>query len=453
MDAQHFQPHADRTGWLTAYSAETLGLWQPAFGLWLSYARDPVVFFVDGEPRTRMVGDLLTADLQVALGFGPADLALDLPIHLAISGEEFPAWGAAPKGASVGDLRLIPKIRIANPDERPLGVALVVPVSLPTGDQESFGGLRTATIAPTLAVSGRAGRFHLGANVGYRIAGYEQVDDLVVGNSFLFRAAVSYSPHPVVDVGAEIFGDVHSQPRNNPVEWLVCATVHPVPGLGLTLGGGTALGRGFGAPEGRLLFGVGYAPRLVADTDGDGIRDARDGCPDLPEDIDGFQDRDGCPDPDNDADGILDADDGCPDAPEIFNNAEDGDGCPDRGRVMLQSTEIIILDKVYFDTNKAVIKEKSYPLLDDVAALLNRFPGIRKVEIQGHTDERGDDSYNLRLSEARALAVRAYLAGAGVDADRLDARGYGETQPLEAASNEQAWDRNRRVQFVIVEQE
>ena len=186
------------------------------------------------------------------------------------------------------------------------------------------------------------------------------------------------------------------------------------------------------------------------DNDQDGILDVDDLCPNDPEDKDGFEDQDGCPDPDNDKDRILDKDDKCPNEPETYNGFQDEDGCPDRGRVVVTDTSIEILDMIYFEYDKAIIKKESYPILDAVAATLQGNPSIALVEIQGHTDERGNDAYNLDLSDRRAKSVREYLIGKGVDEKRLTAQGYGETQPLIREHNEKAWAKNRRVAFLIL---
>jgi outer membrane protein OmpA-like peptidoglycan-associated protein len=186
------------------------------------------------------------------------------------------------------------------------------------------------------------------------------------------------------------------------------------------------------------------------DNDGDGILDVDDLCPNDPEDMDDWEDEDGCPDPDNDKDRILDQDDRCPNEPETYNGYEDDDGCPDRGRVVVTDTNIEILDKVYFEYNRATIKSESFPILDAVAGTLQGNPDIARLEIQGHTDERGNDNYNMRLSEARAKSVLEYLVDKGVEASRLQSHGYGETQPLDPRSNEQAWAKNRRVEFLII---
>ena len=189
------------------------------------------------------------------------------------------------------------------------------------------------------------------------------------------------------------------------------------------------------------------------DNDEDGIMDVDDDCPDEAEDKDGFEDEDGCPDPDNDGDQILDEDDDCPDEPETINGNEDEDGCPDKGKTKVKVTKdkIEILEKVYFDTNKASIKQRSFNVLEQVATVLRRNPQITKVRVEGHTDSRGSDSYNLELSERRAKSVRQFLVDRGIEADRLDAKGFGEEQPVASNSNSEGREQNRRVEFLIVE--
>ena len=186
------------------------------------------------------------------------------------------------------------------------------------------------------------------------------------------------------------------------------------------------------------------------DNDKDGILDQDDLCPNDPEDKDGFEDQDGCPDPDNDKDRILDKDDKCPNEPETYNGFEDEDGCPDKGRVILRKGKLEILDKIYFETAKAVIKPVSFPILDAVAATLKGNPQILLVEVQGHADERGSDDYNMRLTEDRAAAVKTYLIEHGVESDRLQSHGYGETKPVCKQHNDACWSKNRRVEFVIL---
>ena len=186
------------------------------------------------------------------------------------------------------------------------------------------------------------------------------------------------------------------------------------------------------------------------DNDKDGIPDKLDLCPNDPEDKDGFEDEDGCPDPDNDHDRILDVNDKCPNEPETYNGFEDEDGCPDKGMVIVQRGKLEILDKIYFETDKDVIMDRSLPLIDAIAATIKGHPEIALIEIQGHADERGDDEHNLDLTDRRAHSVMRALEDRGVELGRLRARGYGETRPVCTQHNEDCWSKNRRVEFIII---
>jgi len=191
-------------------------------------------------------------------------------------------------------------------------------------------------------------------------------------------------------------------------------------------------------------------PGEPLDSDGDKILDVDDLCPNDPEDYDGFEDEDGCPDLDNDRDKILDRDDKCPDKPESYNNTDDEDGCPDRGVIEFTERGFVPLQPINFELNKAVIKKDSYHILDGVVAALKGYSFIALLEVQGHTDEQGDDAYNLDLSERRAAAVMEYLVSHGIDPSRLTSAGYGETQPKIRERSQRAYAINRRVEFLII---
>src|SRR5262249_6853919 len=158
-------------------------------------------------------------------------------------------------------------------------------------------------------------------------------------------------------------------------------------------------------------------------------------CMDQPEIVNGFQDKDGCPDevPDRDHDGIPDNKDKCPDKPENYNGFEDEDGCPDKGPALVQvgETEIKILERVEFATGKDKIEgAKSFSVLDAVVGALKGHPDIFLVEVAGHTDNAGNAQDNRVLSQKRAEAVVAYLTSKGIDAVRLKAKGYGPDRPI-----------------------
>ena len=189
------------------------------------------------------------------------------------------------------------------------------------------------------------------------------------------------------------------------------------------------------------------------DNDKDGIPDKEDQCPDDAEDKDKFEDEDGCPDPDNDKDQIPDVKDKCPNDPETYNGFQDEDGCPDKGKVIIEGSDIVILEKVQFETNSAKILPQSNEILDAVAATMKGHPEFLVMEIAGHADERSTDEHNLNLTKLRAAAVMAAMQQRGVANKRLVSQGYGEYCPLDAASNPAAWEKNRRVEFKIVKTE
>jgi len=188
------------------------------------------------------------------------------------------------------------------------------------------------------------------------------------------------------------------------------------------------------------------------DNDGDGVLDGVDKCPTEAEDKDGFEDSDGCPDTDNDKDGIPDSKDKCPTEPEVFNGVEDEDGCPDKSKGPIQVQQgKVTTPPVFFATNKDVILGKSLKMLAMVNEVLKANPWIKKVRIEGHTDSRGNAEWNMNLSRRRAESVRKFLVDSGIEADRLEAEGFGKTRPVDDNGTAKGRAKNRRVDFVIVD--
>ncbi|AJE02261.1 outer membrane beta-barrel domain-containing protein [Geobacter pickeringii] len=171
------------------------------------------------------------------------------------------------------------------------------------------------------------------------------------------------------------------------------------------------------------------------DSDGDGVPDYLDKCPDTPKGV--AVDKDGCP-KDSDGDGVPDYLDKCPDTPRGLK--VDKDGCPEKVSIDL---------KIEFDTDKAVVKAKYNDEIKRVADFMTQYPETKAV-IEGHTDNKGSAAYNLKLSERRAAAVRAYLIEKfGIDASRVAAKGYGLTKPIADNATEAGRQKNRRVIAVI----
>jgi len=122
-------------------------------------------------------------------------------------------------------------------------------------------------------------------------------------------------------------------------------------------------------------------------------------------------------------------------------------------RVEVTQDQIVIREKIQFETGKAVIKPESFGLVDEIVAAVRDTPQIKKLSIEGHTDDVGNDKYNQKLSDQRAAAVRTYLVEKGIDAGRLVAKGWGEAKPIGDNKTDEGREQNRRVEFIIVEQE
>ena len=194
------------------------------------------------------------------------------------------------------------------------------------------------------------------------------------------------------------------------------------------------------------------------DSDGDGVVDFRDDCPDTPKgdkvnllgcsldtDRDGVSDsKDQCPTTpkgvkvdsmgcalDSDNDGVMNSDDNCPNTPQGAN---------------VNSLGCWVLENLQFDTGKSTIKSSSYAMLDKVAGVLNNVSNL-EVEIQGHTDNRGSQRFNASLSQKRADAVLNYLVNRGVSANRLSAKGYGFSRPIDSNDTPEGRAINRRVEL------
>jgi outer membrane protein OmpA-like peptidoglycan-associated protein len=187
----------------------------------------------------------------------------------------------------------------------------------------------------------------------------------------------------------------------------------------------------------------GIAPSGCPDRDRDSVGDREDQCPDVA----GVAPL-GCPG-DSDQDGMSDPDDKCPEQAETKNGFEDADGCPDEMPEAVKSFTGVIAG-IEFDLSKASIRAGSFGSLDEAAKILNEYPSLR-VEVAGHTDDTGARDYNVALSLERANAVKTYLVSQGIDAERILTRGAGPDEPLAKEKGPEARQKNRRIEFRIVE--
>lgn len=177
----------------------------------------------------------------------------------------------------------------------------------------------------------------------------------------------------------------------------------------------------------------------VPDSDGDGINDELDKCPNQA----GTAKYDGCPVPDKDGDGINDDEDRCPDIAGLSSN----NGCPEVPANVSKSLGVSA-QNISFGTSNAVLTTKSNASLDQVVRIMNENPGLR-IRVEGHTDNAGNADANMKLSEDRATAVKDYLVNKGISADRIMVEGFGGTQPIADNNTSGGRMKNRRIELRV----
>lgn len=323
-------------------------------GLHLGYANDPLVVYrtADGQRLGSLVSDRLGGSLIGGLGlFDWLQLSLELPVVFYQAGQrEIPDATSEPLAAlrtlGLGDLRVIPKLRVLRSDQQAIDLAVQLSVLLPTGGGAQYFGDRGVVLAPELILSRAFGGLRLAGNLALSLLrGDQQVLNLSTGNELTARLGVGFRFHehnpdwvPLeLDLSASsatALSRPYGAANQQALELKGQAAWHFASRVVLFAGAGGGLGRGWGTPDFRAFAGVrfGSAPPVAApkDRDRDGLLDADDRCPDAPETVNGFDDADGCPDdPDPDRDGVLGAADRCPQEAEDKDGFEDADGCPD----------------------------------------------------------------------------------------------------------------------------
>ncbi|AUX21755.1 cell envelope biogenesis protein OmpA [Sorangium cellulosum] len=417
---------------------------------------------------------------------------------------------ASPSAVALMDLRLDARAVLYRTDDRFFSLGVNTAVWVPTGNAVSFAGDKGASGSIGMSGEFDLKSMFVVVNTGLHFRPFSSLNDFNVSNEWTWGVG-GFVPlrDGKLRLGAQLFGSTGLgrgttfTGDNTPLEWMAegrLALDQKKKGW-LGLGAGTRLTGGY-APDFRAVAVVGYAfgikdvepmspgkrftaapPRNVdtdkdglpddidlcptdpedgkppntddgcpalPDRDGDGIPDSRDKCPDQPEDFDKIDDRDGCPEDDADQDEIADAKDACPKEPGQPSPEPAKNGCPQFIRRITGSSEIQILKQVQFATGSARILPNSYGILDEVVRLLKVNPEITLVAIEGHTDNRGSDALNERLSNDRAHSVRTYLIErGGIDPERLTAAGFGPRRPIADNNTADGRQKNRRVEFHI----
>ena len=449
FDLERFRPEGGAHDVLSVPSASVPGHLERQGMLWASYADEPLrlVSADGGSVNDPLVKAQTTFQVGGSLGLlDRYEIALmapvvvthgDNPSQLAGSGITVPQVDTA-----FGDLSIAAKAHLL--DAGPFGLALGVPLRLPTGKARSYSGHAGLTggveaIGEWHAPGDSRGLFRLGW-VG---RGDRQLVDLTVSSAVTWGLAgevplpLRIGGSPVVALGS-LAGEVELSSGSaveRPMELLLAARARFPAGLTVTLGAGPGIGEGYGTPRFRVVTSVGFSPprRPVEAAAAPAPAPAPAArAPELPP-----------PSPIVVAAAPLPA----PQPPPAPAPAPEP-----APQVVVTSEKVLILQQVHFANDRDVILEESYPLLEEVARVLGQNPQLRKLRVEGHTDSKGAAAHNRSLSERRARNVRAFLVGQGIAPGRLVSKGYGPDRPVAPNVSPEGRARNRRVEFVILEQ-
>ncbi len=528
--------------------AQISGAPDDGFMVWRPYLSEKTRFYANGilgYSHNPLRSDTVTANAiaesridnpvqgqLTAYLSGGTEIANRLSLNLMIPLTVLQITGDDPSGQGVGtggigdakvllnDIRLDARLRSWETNNHLFKVGGGAAVWLPTGNDDAFGSDGQATGYLYGAAEFNFGKFFLAGNLGPQFRPERSIGG--VNGSLFIASEIRYAGGlylPLregrVRLGGELWGTTgltesagHSTfftVRNTDFEWLAqIRYVLDKRSRWYAEGGfGTRLAAGYGAPDFRMLVGIGTyltltdlegksPPRRMhvtptvddydrdsdgdgypdsidkcptekedgkqpeptdgcpaaSDRDGDGIPDSADQCPDKAEDKDGIQDDDGCPEEDVDNDGVPDTQDNCPTQPGPRSSVAEKNGCPSLTRVD-EEGNVQLLQPIEFETGRAVIKPGSFPILDEVVTLM-KSRGSIKMGVYGHTDSRGVAAMNLKLSGERAAAVMSYLVGHGIAKNRLQSEGFGQTKPIADNATDVGRAKNRRVEFKIL---
>ncbi|HVZ75581.1 MAG TPA: hypothetical protein VHJ20_24580 [Polyangia bacterium] len=345
IDANLFQPAIGPGNFLTIEGADVPDHKRLSFGLALNYQLRPFTSFTTGSTMatSHIVDHQFASELDAAIGlFDRFQVGIGVPYTLYLDGDVVDDKGVPTTQRltenGIGDARLEVKAQLATlGEDDQYSIAASGGISIPTNKAVTgpeYLGDRNVTGRIKAIGAAQIGHMRAAANLGLLFRGTSDAFATQVGHQMLYGAAASYEVERRIEVMLELAGrsgivdfakfytDVNPFEVDVAVRWGVTNMWN------VLAGGGKGLGTGLGAPQLRFFAAAQFNPDF-RDRDHDGVYDVNDKCPDQPEDRDGFQDDDGCPDPDNDNDGIPDAQDKCPNDAEDLDQFQDEDGCPD----------------------------------------------------------------------------------------------------------------------------
>jgi MYXO-CTERM domain-containing protein len=440
---------------LSVYSGRTAPPLAFAVAAAVDYADAPLRL-VNGSQEVVLVRSQW--NLQVGASVGLLrwlEVGLVVPATLSQSGEPAPPGGPplaswTPSGG-LCDPRLVPRVRLL--DVAGVGLALVLPVSLPVGSVENYTGWSAVTFTPTAAVEWSGiSALRLAGNLGFAIRPSRSLGDLTVGDALgyglagIYDFALGRQPFAAMvtltgEVGTGGSGEV------DPLEVLAALRWNAPLGLSVTAGGGAGLSQGYGTPNYRVVASVGFAPwALRAEV----------------------APRKASPPEDESPAAAPPAAAAAPAAalaaasPAPVDRVPPPPAAPPADPVpqaKLVGKRIEVTGVVHFAINEASIDPRSHDLLSDVAAVMRANPQVKKLRIEGNASKdplsarrKGSAEHDRKLSAARAEAVEEHLVKQGVEASRLESIGRGWESPVASNDTEEGRAKNRRTDFVVVEQ-
>lgn len=451
-----FRPPPTGEDGLGVQYARTLGHLVPSAGLVLDYAHAPLVARTTFGERGEIAGNRILAHVTGALGVLDF-LEFHVRVPVAFTASDAPIVGgisfAAPDVVALGDGALGGSVSLFSEGRRGFSLGLGVEGLIPWGTSTSYasdtefsarGQLLATYSIPQLTVSFMAGGLYRPERT---ISVAHSGSELEYAASFLVPAT------PDFDVLLEVVGAVNlteGQSHPAPLEAMLGARYRVGSGLAIEAGVGAGFSQAPGVPDVRAILGVRWTqpPAPIGDTDGDGMRDDVDACPTLAEDVDGWDDGDGCPDPDDDMDGWMDEDDACPRAAEDRDGYADTDGCPDPDDdqdgltdeddrcprapgldfqhgcpqlVTVTPDRITLIWPIEFTEGSAVLPASAGGALGEIAATLAVDDNLSRwrIGVRAVPGRRGDDG--MALAMARAQSIMAALMGREVAPNRLEA--------------------------------
>lgn len=396
-----FLPALDPGPYLTVYGSQTIQPWRYQFGAYFDFAKNPLEVGLGGVRRAGVVDNLFIMHAFGSLGLTDwMHMSLAVPVAFYDDFND-PIAGTSSQAAAMGDIRFETKLRILDIDRHHFGIAFMPFLLAPTGSGSKYVGNNSfAGGAKIIFDTHIKNRVQIAANFGYMARDRVTIFNTLQDDQFSYGLGIGVKTWEWLDLITEMTGTTNvtnffGNQAETPLE--VDAGLRfnlPKPeGLAVTVGGGFGLTFGYGTPDFRTFLGLTY-----------------------------------------------------PNPKRVYLPVEEP-------LASIVQDKIVITKAIHFEFDRAVIRPVSFPILDAVVDIMKAHSDVRKVRVEGHTDSKGSDPYNMRLSQRRVNAVREYMVSHGISGDRLIAVGYGETRPIASNDTDEGRAKNRRVEFTILEQE